>query len=214
MNLFWIIASWVAMVATITNIRNAVTDFVHGVRDARSDLNAIRRELTSITATLKQLKTDAIALNEMSLPPTLEVPFKGILISYVSLMTENHRELSKHGTSKAGVILWWSMRGGKGEMAQFHSTLETHSSTLDVTLDLLSIMEDRDVKSDTLRIMEEADGVKDDSAQILEKIERLQSRLAADGTGGRSTEILQRYLDSLASYARTIRETSIEDDLK
>ena len=76
----------------------------------------------------------------------------------------------------------------------------------------------RDVKKDTVQILEDAAAIKDDTAQILEEIARLQSRLPKDATGGQTTEgrpneMLQRYLDSLTSYAGTVRDLSTEDDV-
>jgi WD40 repeat protein len=70
----------------------------------------------------------------------------------------------------------------------------------------------RDIKQDTQEIRTDTAAIKDDTAQILAEIARLQARLPReDETSNSKTFTLQRYLDSLSSYAESSAELSDDE---
>jgi hypothetical protein len=69
----------------------------------------------------------------------------------------------------------------------------------------------REVKKDTIEILNDTAAIKDDTAQILDEIARLQARLPEDASERKSNFVLQRYLESLTTYAESVCDTSTDD---
>lgn len=71
----------------------------------------------------------------------------------------------------------------------------------------------RDIKKDTTEILCDTAAIKDDTAQILQEIARLQERLPAAAPHGDSDFVLQRYLDTLTTYAETVYDPVADDSV-
>ncbi|KAF2677102.1 hypothetical protein K458DRAFT_410002 [Lentithecium fluviatile CBS 122367] len=205
-------ASCVGLAATIAKTSTAVTCFVRDVRDARRDLDGVSRELSSLKNVLDLLAEDTINEKDQTFPANLKAQIAGILTNCNDVVVDIEDGLSKHEKSKLGRSGYWTMGGGKGEMAKLRSTLEAHKSALEIALEMLSITITRDIKKDTTTTLKDTAAIKDDTALILEEIARLQSRLPADDSSeGKSNLVLQRYLDSLTTYAESVCDTSNDD---
>ena len=134
-----ITASCVALVTAVLNTSKVVTGFIRDVREARGDLDAVSRELSSLTTILELLKEDTTEENSTLIPKTLKIQITGILVNCTSVVSSIKYELYKPDKSRMEKIAYWTLGGGKGEMAKLRSTLEAHKTALDIALDLLSM---------------------------------------------------------------------------
>jgi hypothetical protein len=132
-------ASCVGLVATIAKTSTALTCFVRDVRDARRDLDAVSRELSSLKTVLELLAEDTVDEKAQSLPAGLQAQITGILTNCNGVVIEIEDGLSKHEKSKLGRAGYWTMGGGKGDMSKLRSSLEAHKSALEIALDMLAM---------------------------------------------------------------------------
>jgi hypothetical protein len=68
----------------------------------------------------------------------------------------------------------------------------------------------REIKADTTEILNDTSAIKEDTAQILAEIVRLQEQLPRDGNQRSAGFMLDRYLDNLTSYAKTVCDTYLD----
>ncbi|KAF2115115.1 hypothetical protein BDV96DRAFT_93809 [Lophiotrema nucula] len=206
-----ITVSCITLLGAIATTSKTITSFVREVRDARNDLDSISRELLSLETVLSLLADDVKTSSE-SLPATLGKQILGIISNCNRVVAEIEGSLAKHGKSKLGSGGYWTVGGGKGDMAKLRMTLEAHKSALDIALDMVTISLAKEIKNDTEEIKRDTVAIRDDTAQILEEIARLQARLPVDDTKDYAPNfVLQRYLDDLTSYAESEFEIPIED---
>jgi hypothetical protein len=94
-------------------------------------------------------------------------------------------------------------------MAKLRSTLEAHKSALDIALDMAALSISREIKHDTTAIRADTEALRLGNAEILEEISKLQDILLQDaGPVPRTSYVLQRYLDSLTTYAESFAHGS------
>ncbi|KAF2474415.1 uncharacterized protein BDR25DRAFT_340892 [Lindgomyces ingoldianus] len=205
--------SCATLVGAVAKTSALVTGFVRDVRDARGDLDAISRELLSLKTVLELLADDTADISNTTIPPTLQNQILGIIMNCDGVVAEMEASLKNHGDSKLGKAGYWTVGGGKGDMAKLRFGLEAHKSALELALDMVAITIAkgnnaiaRDIKKDTGQLCDNVTAIKDDTTQILEEIARLQARLPVDAPRGNSNFMLQRYLDDLTSYAETVYE--------
>ncbi|KAH8728429.1 hypothetical protein GQ44DRAFT_757349 [Phaeosphaeriaceae sp. PMI808] len=199
--------SCVTLVATITRCSHSVTIFVREVRDARSDLDMISRELHSLKTVLVLLSDDFAKPSSKTLPPRLVEHLGSILRNCNGVVVEVERSLAKHGSSRLGRGGHWALGGGKDDMAKFRSNLEAHKTALELALELITMTITRDIKRDTTDIRRHTvvvPDIKKDTTRILEEITQLRARLPTDFIHGGPNIILQRFLDESSSYAETV----------
>lgn len=188
------------------------------IRGARSDLDAVSRELHSLTTVLEMLAHDAGDTARSAFPPSLAHQVTGIVKNCGGVVSQIEASLEKHGGEstrlKKGVQWSW---GGKSDMEQLRSSLEAHKSALDIALQMVEMSIMRDIKANTQEIRDdtaEIPGIKEDTTQILAEIAQLQAKLpknvelqVLEGHGS-SGFMLQRYLDNLTTYAETAYDAS------
>jgi hypothetical protein len=132
-------ASCVGLVATIAKTSIAVTSFVRDVRDARRDLDAVSRELSSLTTILELLAEDTTDKKGQLLPASLQAQITGILTNCDDVVVEIEDGLVKHKKSKLGRRGYWTIGGGQGDMSKLRATLEAHKSALEIALEMLAM---------------------------------------------------------------------------
>lgn len=70
----------------------------------------------------------------------------------------------------------------------------------------------REIKADTQELLNDTNAIKEDTAQILAEIARLQEQLPRDAQRDHGSGfMLERYLDNLTSYAETVYDTFSDD---
>jgi hypothetical protein len=133
-----ITATCIGLVATIVKTSVTVTGIVRDVREARSDLNGISRELLSLKTVLELVVDKVSSSGHESLPETLEKQIVGIATNCGGVVTEIEETLKKYeGTRVTKAAKWVAMR--KGDMAKLRLSLEAHKSALEIALDFLNL---------------------------------------------------------------------------
>lgn len=133
-----ITASCFTLAATITRVSYQVTEFVREVRDARSDLDAVARELLSIKTVLEILADDAKDPAQNNFPPTLGRQVTGILANCNDVVAQIERLLSSYQGSRLTKGTKWALNG-RGDAGKLRSTLEAHKTALDIALDMVAL---------------------------------------------------------------------------
>jgi len=128
----------VSLVGTITKTSILVTGFVRDVRAARSDLDAVSRELLSLKTVLELLADDVAEPAGKGFPETLKKQITGIVSNRSGVIIEIEQTLKKHeGTGLKKSAQWAS--SGKDDMAKLRSSLEAHKSALEIALDMVNL---------------------------------------------------------------------------
>ncbi|KAF2467453.1 uncharacterized protein BDR25DRAFT_374732 [Lindgomyces ingoldianus] len=169
-------ASCCALVGSIGTVSLTVNNFVRRVRDARSDLDAVSRELGSLKTVLELLGDDVEQYGENHMATTLEKQVLDILKNCDIVIHSIGRELKKHGDGKKftkGVR--WSVNG-RGDMLKLRSNLEAHRAALDLALEIMVLSITRDIKTDTREIKGDTTVIKGDISQILGELKILHEK--------------------------------------
>jgi Fungal N-terminal domain of STAND proteins len=130
----------VTLVATIAKLTVQINGFVREARGARSDLDAVSRELHSLTTVLEILAHDADDTARSAFPPSLAQQITGIVKNCGGVVSQIEASLEKHGGEFARLRkgAQWSW-GGKFDMEQLRSSLEAHKSALDIALQMVEM---------------------------------------------------------------------------
>lgn len=131
-----ITAACVSLAAMITKTSISVTSFVRSVRAARSDLDAVSRELASLNTLLELIAEDAKDVN--AFPETLRKHIANILTNCELVLIEVQRLVEKY--DGPGIIKGskWALEGSK-DVAKLHLSLEAHKSALDIALEMVTL---------------------------------------------------------------------------
>ncbi|KAF2824564.1 hypothetical protein CC86DRAFT_468651 [Ophiobolus disseminans] len=215
-----ITAACVSLTASISKTSISVTTFVRAVRAARGDLDAVSRELASLTTLLELLAEDAKDINNF--PETLRKHITGILANCELVLIEVQRVIAKY--DKPGVVTGskWVLAGSE-DVAKLQLSLEAHKSALEIALEMVMLSMTKEIKHDTTHILDDTAAIKNDTSEILQEIARLRAQLPDDQATLRqstkdSDSTLARYLDDLSSYAETVcwsgedSDTDVEQD--
>jgi hypothetical protein len=131
-----ITAACVSLTGSIAKTSIAVTTFVRAVRSARSDLDAVSRELASLTTLLELIAEDAKDVK--AFPDTLRRHIAGILANCELVLLEIRRLIEKyykHGITKSSQ---WALFGGE-DVSKLRLSLEAHKSALDIALEMVAM---------------------------------------------------------------------------
>ncbi|KAK2010007.1 hypothetical protein LZ32DRAFT_607911 [Colletotrichum eremochloae] len=197
----------IGLTGTITTLAFNLTTFVRDVRDARSEIDAVSRELLSLKSVLELIADD---FENATRPPpdSLLVQVSGVLSNCNNIVGEVDGCVQAHQGSRIQKGARW-VAFGRGDMARLRATLEAHKTTLNLALEMLSLTTLRDVQQETAAVKQNTDVLVRDSkdlvdgtARILEAIADLQSKLP----GNPRFFMLSRYLDDLSTYAETVSD--------
>ncbi|KAF8849320.1 WD40 repeat-like protein [Acephala macrosclerotiorum] len=205
-----ITATCVGLASTITRTSLAVIGFVKDVRAARSDLDAVSRELQSLSIVLELLADDLNGSANESIPQTLQKQISGIIANCTGVVVEIEQTLKKHEGGKGMKAMKW-VASGKSDVLKLQSSLEAHRSALEIALDMVTLNLTREIKADTQELLCDTSAIKIDTTQILAEIARLQEQLPRDPNQRSAGFMLERYLDNLTSYAETVCDPFLED---
>ncbi|KAI1823326.1 hypothetical protein F4861DRAFT_549899 [Xylaria intraflava] len=188
----------IALDTKITKLLSNLASFVRRVREARSDLDAISRELHSLQTGVDFLKDDAALF-----PPELAEQGPAIVerCSYVvDQLGEYVLTLDKLGLSKLEKRTQW-LGTGRLEAANFRSALEAYRATIGLALDLVQATTIRDPTTDT-EPDERADReVMTDISKILIQMDQLRAQLPEEFEKSPSYFSPDEYMCYLQRYA-------------
>jgi len=195
------------LVGTVGKTSLAVTTFIRGCREARSDLTSISGELTQLHLVLDLLKDDAAVSDGRVIPESLQVQILSIIKNCSAVVDSINTVLENH-SGKAGAVKWVAF--GKAEVAGLRMSLEAHRGSLSLVLELVSVSLSRAILDDVAVVRTDVHDIKQDTSQIPEIMAEL-TRLRAIVSGGEippttrgQNFVLEQYLDSLTSYAETV----------
>ncbi|KAK5633416.1 hypothetical protein RRF57_009130 [Xylaria bambusicola] len=131
-----ITADCVALHGNIIQLLSALTSFVRNVREARSDIDAVSRELHSLQTVLELLEEDA----DLSPPDLVERTV--VVVKHCSSILDKVEAsitiLNDPGLSKQQKRAQW-LNSGVSEISDFRATLEAHRIALGLALDLIGV---------------------------------------------------------------------------
>ncbi|XXG98310.1 hypothetical protein Hte_004633 [Hypoxylon texense] len=192
----------IAKVSTILN------GFVREVREARSDVDAVSRELHSLQSVLDLLKEDAGLF-----PPDLAERVPDVLghcSTVVDHLDADISALSCNDLPKQEKRSQW-MASGRKEVAQFRTSLEAHKAVLGLALDLVGATTIRDATSEvhpnkrnTIERYQNSADIVEDVSRILVEMSQLRMRLPGEFEKKETEFTLYDYMSCLKSYAEKI----------
>ncbi|KAF6832932.1 hypothetical protein CPLU01_05881 [Colletotrichum plurivorum] len=202
----------VGLAGTITTVSLSMNTFIRDVGDARSDIEDISRELSSLKLVL-ELIADDVKNSSSPLPKNLEI-LPGVVSNCSRVVKDIDTCIKAHdGTGIQKRARWVTI--GKGDMTKLKSNLESHKATLGLALEMLSITALRDVqheavaaKQNTESLIKDSREIADSTTKILEAIAELQARLPQSSRENPSSYLLSRYLDELTSDAATVHDNA------
>lgn len=133
-----ITATCVGLASTITRTSLVVISFVKDVRSARSDLDAISRELSSLKTILELLAEDVNDSTTQSIPQTLQKQITGIITNCTGVVVDIEKTLAKHEGGRTNKAAKW-VASGKNDVAKLQLSLEAHKSALEIALDMVTL---------------------------------------------------------------------------
>ncbi|KAI0165719.1 Rho GTPase activation protein [Xylariaceae sp. FL1272] len=201
----------------IAVLLQTLAGFVRHVREARSDIDAVSRELYSLQTVLDLLKEDACLF-----PPELAEHTPSIIehCSYVAdklnalLSVVNNSDL----TAQKKRTRW--LQSGRSEAAGFRTSLEAHKAVIGFALDLVGATTIRDLSSDsdpakrnTFERRQISSDVVTDISRILIQMGQVHARLPSEFEKKQGVFSLHEYMGHLKSYAEiVIRNKEVEHE--
>ncbi|KAI1421030.1 Rho GTPase activation protein [Xylaria sp. FL1777] len=201
-------ADCVALDGRIAKLLSALTGFVRHVREARSDVDAVSRELHSLQTVLGLLKEDTA-----SFPLELAQHTPAIIkhcSSVVDKVDESVSILDDPELSKQQKRAQW-LNVGMTETATFRTALEANRAAIGLALDLVEATTIRDSTFDKTHSKEPAmnrrqadNEVMTDISKILIQMGQLCTRLPGEFEESPSHFSLHGYIGHLKLYAEAI----------
>lgn len=194
----------VSLKATLGRILPQIESFKSDVCDAHRDMDAVSRELHSLSLSLENLRDDSAKINY---PQGSHRTLITVLGNCDHVTKEIEALLNKMASSNLGRRVQWTIYG-RDDMNKLRSRLEAHKSAIDIALDVVSIQlisaakdDTRDIKENTAQIPE----IRQDTADLLRQLAslRLQTVELERHDGGQGI-ILQKFLDESTSYAEAV----------
>ncbi|KAI2628294.1 Rho GTPase activation protein [Xylaria nigripes] len=193
----------------ISKLLSTLADFVRHVREARSDLDAVSRELHSLQTVLGLLKEDAVLL---PLELAEQAP---TIIEQCSHMVDQLDEyvstLHNLVLSKQEKRTQW-LGTGRIETASFRAALEAHKVTIGLALDLVEATTPRDSTHDTGAVGETDSEVVADVSRILMQMDEIRLQYPEEYDEFGLYFSLHEYMDDLKRYAEAIIEQKETND--
>ena len=133
-----ITATCIGLASTIARTSLVVIGFVKDVRAARSDLDAVSRELLSLKTVLELLADDVDDSSSRSIPQTLQNQIAGIVRNCTGVVVDIEQTLKKHEGGKVIKAAKW-VASGKSDVCRLQLSLEAHKSALEIALDMVTL---------------------------------------------------------------------------
>jgi hypothetical protein len=124
-----------SLISGVVTLSKQITTFVSDVRASRKDMDAVSRELSSLTLCLEALRDDS---SKISFPESLQQNLVGVLRNCDDVTKEMQNLLRKLSSESLRRRIQWSMLD-RDEMNKLRSRLEAHKSAIDIALDMISM---------------------------------------------------------------------------
>jgi hypothetical protein len=213
-----IVTGCVSILGTIAKLSTLISGFVRNFRDARTDLDLVRLDLTSLSSVLELVEGDVKEYGQKALPDTLAKKIHGIVQNCDAVLSKIIEVLEESGGMMDGIK--WAM-GKKEKVLDLKASLGAHKTSLELALQLMQLNLAQEIKNNTYLIMSDTQEIRDvtgiiaqdtcatrvDIGVLLKRLASLQSQVAQlnkQTRGGKENVILERYLDDMTSYAETV----------
>ncbi|KAI1760984.1 hypothetical protein GGR53DRAFT_47729 [Hypoxylon sp. FL1150] len=197
-----------ALSGSIAKVSTLLNGFVREVREARSDVDGVSRELYSLQGVLDFLKEDAVLF-----PPELAERIPGVLghcSDVVDQLDAGISAMSCTELPKQEKRSQW-LASGRKEIAQFRTSLEAHKAVLGLALDLVGATTIRDVisgvehnKRNTMVRHQNRADVVEDVSRVLVEMSHLRIRMPGEFEKKETEFSLYDYMSCLKLYAEKI----------
>ncbi|KAI1802043.1 Rho GTPase activation protein [Daldinia bambusicola] len=192
----------------ITTANNILNGFVREVREARSDVDAVSRELHSLRSVLELLNEDASLF-----PPELAERIPTVIEHCARVVDELDTAISNLNSddlSRQDKRSQW-LATGRQKVARFRTALEAHKAVIGLALDLVGATTIRDAASDTelnrrntIERHQDSAAVLEDVSRVLVEMGQLRMRLPGEFEKNETEFSLYDYMTCLKSYAEKI----------
>jgi hypothetical protein len=135
MDPFSLTAGYLGLLAGIAQLTAQITVFVSSVRDARRDMDAVSRELSSLSLCLGTLKDDSA---KVEYPDGLRENLIVVLKNCDWVVKDMTQLLEKLSSANLKSKIQWTI-SGKDDMNRLRSSLESHKSALEIALDMTNL---------------------------------------------------------------------------
>lgn len=132
-----IAASCVGLLSAIATATVRINGFVRTARDARPDLNAVSRELSSLRTVLELIQADAEE-SQNQLPESIINHLCEVLTNCNGAVADIEKILKKYEKNDAMTSGRWAM-SGKGDVEKLRTHLEAHTSALSLVLNMMNL---------------------------------------------------------------------------
>jgi hypothetical protein len=126
-----------SLVGTIGKVTLTISSFVRKVREARSDLDNVRRELVSLNTVLELLAEDADHQSS-AFPATLSKHITSIVVNCNKVVLDIQSCLDKYESASTTGSMKWAL-SGRDEIEKLRYSLEAHKSALEIGLEMLTM---------------------------------------------------------------------------
>ncbi|KAI8673132.1 hypothetical protein NCS56_00778600 [Fusarium sp. Ph1] len=209
-------AGCVALLSNLASAGLAISNFIHGYKEAAEDFVTITRELAELRAIASTLQRDCDNSSSSSIPIELRPQIAAILKNCDAVVLQVQSRVDKYMASGNKGAAKWALRG-REDVTKLQVSLETHRNALGLTLGMISVSLAKAVKDDTTVIKEGMVEVREIAAHLLKGIEAMRQLEGDEQTderldlGGRFF-MLERYLDDMTSYADTVVGEDLWED--
>jgi len=128
-------AACVGLIASVTKLSTQIGLLVINVRGARRDLDAVSRELSSLSLCLEALRVDTTTIKY---PEGIRQTLLVVLKNCDLVTKEMEALLAKASSQHIGRQIQWAMTTSD-EMNKLRLNLEAHKSSIEIALELISM---------------------------------------------------------------------------
>ncbi|OIW24913.1 hypothetical protein CONLIGDRAFT_75540 [Coniochaeta ligniaria NRRL 30616] len=211
------------IMGAIVKTSSTIREFVRDVREARGQLSTTAQQLTELEMTISLIKDDHDAESGSfaeHMPDSVTKQTATVIQSCRDVLGELDTVMDKYHPRKHRTPLKWAFKG-KDEVAALNKQLEAHSRTLQMSLEISTLIISKSIKTDTValgvvsgQIKDDTGHIRDDTGKILQEIDELRglvSQQLPDHVRAR-IDIMENYLDSLTEYAETVIDSVDRDN--
>ena len=125
----------VGLIAGVSQLTLQISSFVSTVRDARKDMDAVSRELTSLSLCLQTLRDDS---TNIEYPQGTKETLIAVIQNCDSVTKQMETLLKKMSSGSLARSAQWAMTG-RDDMNKLRSSLEAHKAAIEIALDMISM---------------------------------------------------------------------------
>ncbi|KAK3902850.1 putative group protein [Staphylotrichum tortipilum] len=203
-----ITAGCIGVIGAITKTWTAIRGFIRDVYEARGYLGATSRHLTELDMTISLIKDDHNPYDGDSgsqVPECITAQTRTVIWSCHDILAELDAVMEKHNPRRHQAPLRWLLKG-KDEVSALNRQLEAHTRTMTMALEISTLAVVKLVKVETAALGAVSGQIRDDTAQLRKDTEQILSKMHRLGC----IDIIERYLDSLTTYAETVVDASVQ----